>query len=240
MFDFDLRSGYHHVDIFEEHMTYLGLSWTADGITETYCFCVLPFGLTSAGYIFTKICRVPVKCWRGNGIQIVLYLDDGIGTAHFVRDSLEEAGFAIHENKSHRTPSYTTTWLGLAIDTVAYTIEIKQTRIAKILQQLASLASRQSCSPREMAAVAGGIISVHVVLGSITRLFTRYMYGFISAFHRWDRKQRIPTEVLRRRWHSGGSTSNHSTDDNFDNLRVQFQLRFRLVPTHQARLVAPT
>ena len=97
LFDFDLQSGYHHIDTFEEHMTYLGFSWTADSITETYCFCVLPFGLTSAEYIFTKICRVPVKFWRGNGIQIVLYLDDGIGTAqtyemcchhaHFVWDS---------------------------------------------------------------------------------------------------------------------------------------------------------
>ena len=45
-----------------------------------------------------------------------------------------------------------------------------------------------------MVTVAGSIISLHVVLGSITRLFTRYMYGFISAFHHWNRKQRIPTD----------------------------------------------
>ena len=40
MFRFDLQSGYHHVEIFEEHQTYLGFAWTDNEMTETYCFRV--------------------------------------------------------------------------------------------------------------------------------------------------------------------------------------------------------
>lgn len=54
LFNFDLKSGYHHIDIFPEHQTYLGFSWNFEDIPKYFCFTVLPFGLTSAPYIFTK------------------------------------------------------------------------------------------------------------------------------------------------------------------------------------------
>ena len=44
-----------------------------------FCFTVLPFGLSSAPYLFTKIFRPLVRYWRGLGIHLVLYLDDGAG-----------------------------------------------------------------------------------------------------------------------------------------------------------------
>ena len=53
LFSFDLKSGYHHVEIFPNHTQYLCFSWNH----IYYKFMVLPFGLTSAPYIFTKIMR---------------------------------------------------------------------------------------------------------------------------------------------------------------------------------------
>ena len=81
MFSFDFKSGYHHIEIFEEHCQYLGFSWSNGGITRFYMFLVLPFGLTSAGYIFTKVCRKLVRYRRSCSIKIVFYLNDGIGVA---------------------------------------------------------------------------------------------------------------------------------------------------------------
>ena len=49
MFSFDFKSGYHHIEIFEEHCQYLGFSWSNRGIARFYMYLVLPFGLTSAG-----------------------------------------------------------------------------------------------------------------------------------------------------------------------------------------------
>ena len=77
MIKFDLRSGYHHIDIHSEFQKYLGFSWEIEGKRRYFEFTVLPFGLSSAGHIFTKVVRVSVKYWRSFGVPIVVYLDDG-------------------------------------------------------------------------------------------------------------------------------------------------------------------
>ena len=75
---FDLKSGYHYLDIFSEHQPYLRFSWKMNGETPSYfMFTVLPFGLTTTPYIFTKLLRPIVKHWRSEGKSNVVYLDDG-------------------------------------------------------------------------------------------------------------------------------------------------------------------
>ena len=82
LFSFDLKLGYHHIDIFPEHRKFLTFSWSfEDGSLRYFMFSVLPFGLSSAPYIFTKILRPLVKKWRGEGKSVLLFLDDGLGTA---------------------------------------------------------------------------------------------------------------------------------------------------------------
>ena len=56
---FDLKSGYHYVDISKDSWPYLGFSWSAPGSCRHYfMFRVLPFGLSTACYVFTKSLRV--------------------------------------------------------------------------------------------------------------------------------------------------------------------------------------
>jgi hypothetical protein len=47
----------HHVDIFKSHTDYLGFSWCYGNTVNYLKFLVLPFGLSSACYIFTKLTR---------------------------------------------------------------------------------------------------------------------------------------------------------------------------------------
>jgi len=56
MFCFDLRSGYHHIEIFEGNQTYLGFSWrhASTNFTKFYVFTVSPFGLSSALHILSR------------------------------------------------------------------------------------------------------------------------------------------------------------------------------------------
>lgn len=54
VFTFDLKNAYHHIDIFPEHTTYLGLSWVSDNEVKYYVYNSLSFSITSAGHIFTK------------------------------------------------------------------------------------------------------------------------------------------------------------------------------------------
>ena len=59
VFSFDLKSGYHHLDIFPDHRKYLAFSWDfGEGHTRYIQFTVLPFGLSSAPFIFNKLLRV--------------------------------------------------------------------------------------------------------------------------------------------------------------------------------------
>ena len=78
MFTFELKSGYHHLDIFSEHWQYLGFAWNDGPVTKYYTFTVLPFGLSTACYAFTKLMRPLIKLWRGRGLRAVVYLDYGI------------------------------------------------------------------------------------------------------------------------------------------------------------------
>ena len=79
MFSFDLHAAYHHIEMFYPHTEFLGFSWIVGGEQKFFKFLVLPFGLKSAPYIFTKITRPLIKKWRGDGKRVVMYLDDGIG-----------------------------------------------------------------------------------------------------------------------------------------------------------------
>ena len=166
MFHFDFRSGYHHIDIFKEHWGYLGFSWTRNRVTSYYCFVVLPFGLSTAPYIFTKVCRVLVKYWRSNGIKIVIFIDDGIGSAssrekcrsvsNFVRRSIELSGFLSNEEKSIWDPKQTAIWLGLEIDTKHFVIKITEKRVNKVLYKISKMRGKRVASPRQVFTIAGG------------------------------------------------------------------------------------
>ena len=73
MVSFDLKSGYHHINIHPNFWKYLGLSWTSGRVEKYYIFKVLPFGLATACFVFTKVMRQFIKQWRGMGIRVVVY-----------------------------------------------------------------------------------------------------------------------------------------------------------------------
>ena len=67
VFSFDLKSGYHHVDIFPEHRAFFTFSWEFDtDVARFFQFTVLPFGLSSAPFIFTKLLKPLETLWRSH------------------------------------------------------------------------------------------------------------------------------------------------------------------------------
>ena len=114
-YKFDLKSGYHHLDIFDTFQKYLGFSWVFDNKVNYFMFTVLPFGLSASGYIFTKVVRQLVKHWRNNGIKMAVYLDDGFGVsndlevcrqqAFAVKADLVASGFVPNKDKCVWQPS---------------------------------------------------------------------------------------------------------------------------------------
>ena len=110
-FTWDLKSGYHHVDICLEHQKYLGFAWPFSGVVRYFTFTVLPFGLSSACFCFTKLMRPLVTRWRSMGHNSFIYLDDGFGSlpgkcsaaaaSLIQRKELSSSGLLCNEEKSH-------------------------------------------------------------------------------------------------------------------------------------------
>ena len=140
MFSFDLKSGYHHVEIFEGHQTYFGFSWKHSNSSQVkfYVFTVLPFGLSSAPHVFTKILNPLEKHRRHQGICVAVFLDDGWGiekdsqvcciVADAVRADLSKTGFVTNEGKSVWIPCQRLDWLGITLGSARGTIEIVDRR----------------------------------------------------------------------------------------------------------------
>ena len=191
-FCFDLKSAYHHIDICAEHMKFLSFKWpTGDGRMKFYEFTVLPFGLTSTPYVFTKVLRQLIRFWRGHGHRVLLYLDDGIG-GHFsktsathlsikVRQDIIACGFTLNDEKSVWEPTQIITFLGVILNLVTGTIHIPERRLAKLKGALATCLNTRFVSARELASITGQIIAMSCAVGNLTRLLTRNCYSAIEA-----------------------------------------------------------
>ncbi len=194
MFSFDLKSGYHHVEIYEQHQTYLEFSWTSPVSKETnfHKFTVLAFSLPV--YIFPKVLKPFEKLWRYLGIRIAIFLDDGWDiekdkdacshTSDIVKADLAQAGFISNDEKSVWTPCQSLTWIGILWHAHNGTIELTSKKAEKILATIQHI--RESGFARELASFTGQIISTGPIIGNITRLMTRHcILSTVSAAH-WD------------------------------------------------------
>jgi len=76
-----------------------------------YVFKVLPFGLSSACYLFTKLMRPLVRYWWGRGLKAIIYINDDIilvkgeveatTESRKVEEDLKHADFIVSIEKSY-------------------------------------------------------------------------------------------------------------------------------------------
>ena len=185
-FTWDLKSGYHHVDICPDHQKYLGLAWPFNVGLRYFTFTVLPFGLSSACFCYTNLMRPLVKRWRSMGHNSFVYLDDGFGSqpdrtsavaaAFIQRKDLDSSGLLVNEEKSHWVPMQVGECLGFVINTISMTFRIPEKKVCKLKRLLDFAIQNESLSYRELTWIAGSIISVVFAVGPISRLLTRQMY----------------------------------------------------------------
>ena len=191
LFSFDLKSGYHHVDIAEVHHKYLGFSWGGC----YYVFTVLPFGLSTACYMFTKLLRPLVRYWRSRGTRIVVYLDDGLGAAagsaealnasELVQTTLKQAGFVVNEEKSVWQPTQRLQWLGFVIDLSLGQIEVPHEKLSRLLHKLQEVTQASQIPARSLASIIGKIISMGLAVGPVSRFMTRSLYAVLESRVAW-------------------------------------------------------
>ena len=160
-------------------------------------FCVLPFGLSTAPYIFTKVTRVLVRHWRAAGIRCQMYMDDGSGghctkdgakqVAEQMRNDLICAGFVPNESKCQWEPSQVVEMLGMRVDLRKGIIYATERRVEKLRVCLNRLQSTSTPTARDMAQLTGYLLSMSLALGPVSRLRTRAFYAMILSRYSWSK-----------------------------------------------------
>ena len=179
--------------------TYLGFAWNLQNSKQSryFVFSVLPFGLSTAPYIFTKCIRPLEKYWRLQGIKIAVFLDDGLvcendydsckSLAYIVKQDLRNAGFVCNDAKSIWEPSQNVVWSGLRWNSVDGCIHITDRRLNNIFDHIESIKANDFIlSARQLASFTGKIISTGAVVGNVSRLLTRHCSMSIVSAPDWD------------------------------------------------------
>ena len=155
----DLKDAYLAVPIAPQNQRFLQFQW--QGIR--WWFKVLPFGLSSAPYTFTKIMKPVVACLRRLGIRLILYLDDMLlldkSEERLQRhlpsmlELLASLGFLENMKKSMLSPTRKLEFLGFLIDPARMVISLPRDKVHAIIQLSRSLLAREKVTLRDLARI---------------------------------------------------------------------------------------
>lgn len=134
-----------------------------------YEFNVLPFGLNTAPYVFTKIMKPVVRLLRSLGHLSTIYLDDLllIGNSHKaclenISDTvklLNSLGFLINNDKSSLNPKTQCKYLGFIIDTERFQISLPVDKKEKIKSMVQKFRHIKRCKISDFAQFLGLLTS---------------------------------------------------------------------------------
>jgi hypothetical protein len=131
----------------------------------------------------------------------IVFLDDGISghptkcdaiaASQIQQKDLKSAGLTENSQKCDWNPRQKGEWLGTLINTVDMRFEITPSKITKTKSLVTKIIDSKSATYRDIARVAGFVISLSLAIGPATRLFTRQMYLCIMQRTSWNDTVRI-------------------------------------------------
>ena len=161
----DLKDAYFSVPIAQEHRKFLRFQWRG----VLYEFCVLPFGLSSAPRVFTKILKPMIAYLRNLGFVSCNYIDDALLIGSNYDECLinvqtrtelcESLGFVLNRKKSVLVPCQQIEFLGFIIDSTSMTISLPKKKEDLIFSSCHNLCLKSECKIRELARVIGILLA---------------------------------------------------------------------------------
>ena len=165
MVKIDLKDAYFTVPLCLAHQKFVRFSWEG----TLYEFACLPFGLSIAPRVFTKIMKPVVALLRQLGIRLIIYLDDLLIMAQSKEmlnchasttlHLLENLGFMINYLKSVLIPATTMEFLGFLIDSQAMTLALPRDKVRKVKKECQSALNHPQVTVRELAKLLGHLTS---------------------------------------------------------------------------------
>ena len=194
----DLEDAYLKVPVALSFQRYLAFTVYDPAVKRyrIFLFQVMPFGLSSAPWAFTRIIKPVKKLLHTQGIHLHTYLDDFLNVApsslladqqiSYIYQLLQSLGFSINHKKSDRVPRQTIEYLGVSWDLQALTLSLtpqKRNYIRLKCQQTIWSSHR---SRRQLESLVGFL-------------------NFSAPFLRLGRLQLIPIIHWMNRWTSPAS-----------------------------------
>ena len=188
----DLKDGFFHIPVHEDHRTLLGFKYKS----TYYTWNVLPFGHNCSPFYFSKILRPVVTYLRSIGLRLVLYVDDFILFARFediqehktnLLSLLNELGWRVNFKKSNLEPSLQCEFIGYLIDNTGdqTVIKIPQQRITKLKKDIKRCLSKGQISARGLARIGGQCVSMYKCIFP-AKLQLRNLYRLLSTKTSWS------------------------------------------------------
>ena len=161
MVKLDLKDAYLQVAIHPGHHQFLQFQCQS----KTYQFKCLPFGLSAAPRVFTKLLKPVVGLLRQMGVRMIIYLDD-ILILHETKmlleplvsqicQLLEALGLLINRKKSLLTPTQQLEFLGFQICSLTLTTQVPSEKLRKIRQDARHLLHQTTVTVRDLARFVG-------------------------------------------------------------------------------------
>jgi len=212
-YKYDLSNAFFHIKIKPEDCTYLGAKFqTETGRQQYFIYNFMPFGLSSAVYVITKLMKPLQAFFNQSGVRHTIFIDDGRVVAgslqkaregyKLVREVLTSAGWHIAEKKSDRLDqgSRVKEYLGFIVDTEKMAVYLTQDKKKKLLSTSEALteAAGTYIQVKDLARYVGTIASAEPALGPFTSVMTRRMHSAIAEISEtqgWQARVRISQEI---------------------------------------------
>lgn len=202
----DLKDAYYSISIHEAHRKYLRFHFN-DSLWE---FSSLPFGLSVAPFVFTKIMKPIVTYLRKQNITCVVYLDDCLIMAdteyqcsHYINVALnlfQRLGFTINYNKSNLNPECSTKFLGFILNSHDLTISLPEEKQTKILKFIKNIKNLKTIQIRSFAKFIGMLVAscpASKYGWLYTKTFEKYKYlALCKNNQNYNAKMPITKEIL--------------------------------------------
>ena len=159
----DLKDAYYTLPIHPSDRKYLCFRWN----NAYYMFTCLPFGLSSAPWLFTKTLRPIFSKFHEMGYQGFGYIDDSFiisdsyddckQAVTVLSDLFTELGFRVNTDKSILEPTKKLTFLGYVLNSEDMSMSPTEDKVHKVSKKIDNLLKKQSIKIREVASLCGSL-----------------------------------------------------------------------------------
>ena len=175
---------------------------------QRYNFNVIPFGLTSAPRVFTKVLRPAIAYLRSRGIKISAYLDDificnssfdsTLSDLNFSLSLLESLGFSVNKSKSVFVPTQRLLHLGYIFDSKISCLCLPEVKLVKI-KSLISLCLDGPQTLRTYSNLLGLLVSSKNAFKFAPLFYRKFQLCFLEGLKKcfsWDSIWLLNSEAI--------------------------------------------